>query len=143
VLNDFFGFMYDPNRDGILMQASAVAMPLMKFAFGEIKRRGRHSTTDISQLRAQGGGAVGGVGGSATAAPDLDDLVRILQRSENHLLATRVLYGSWHNSQPKAQVGRNRNRNRSKLGGRTELTTTVTITVPVLLTLHVAVPSLC
>ena len=79
------------------MQASAVAMPLMKYSFAEIKRR--------SVARTKSSSSSGNTGPIIEAsAADLEDLVRILQRSENHLLATRILLGSWHSSQSKAQV---------------------------------------
>jgi hypothetical protein len=84
------------------MQASAVAMSLMKFAFGELKRRSTHSVLD--RQRGGGGKAVAARGAAELAAPDLDDLVRVLQRTENHVLATRILYGSKHNGPSKAQV---------------------------------------
>lgn len=71
------------------MQASSVAMPLMKYSFAEIKRRSASHSRSAS---------------SAETASDLEDLVRILQRSENHLLASRILLGSWHSSQSKAQL---------------------------------------
>ncbi len=86
-----------PHRDGILMQASAVAMPLMKYSFAEIKRRSVARTKSTSSS-----GHTGPI--TEASAADLEDLVRILQRSENHLLATRILLGSWHSSQSKAQV---------------------------------------
>lgn len=79
------------------MQASAVAMPLMKYSFAEIKRRSVARTKSSSFS-----GNTGPI--SEASAADLEDLVRILQRSENHLLATRILLGSWHSSPSKAQV---------------------------------------
>ncbi|KAJ1440254.1 hypothetical protein B484DRAFT_476719 [Ochromonadaceae sp. CCMP2298] len=82
-------------RDGILMQASVVAMPLMRYALGEVQRRG-------GGTGAYSGPSGSNVGGGAPA--DLEDLVRILQRSENHLLATRILFGSRHNSAAKAAL---------------------------------------
>jgi hypothetical protein len=84
------------------MQASAVAMPLMKFAFGELKRR----STQAFQHKSAGKTATAR-GAADLAAPDLDDLVRVLQRTENHVLATRILYGSKHNGTGKAQVKNN------------------------------------
>ncbi len=86
------------------MQASAVAMPLMKFAFGELKRRSTHA---VQERRQKGGGKIAAAAARSAAelpAPDLDDLVRVLQRTENHVLATRILYGSKHNGTSKAQV---------------------------------------
>jgi hypothetical protein len=81
------------SRDGILMQASVVALPLMKYAFGEVRRRSLAQSASSARTSAE-----------TASAPDLEDLVRVLQRSENHLLATRVLYGSWFHGQYKAQV---------------------------------------
>lgn len=88
------------------MHATSVAMPLMKFALGEVKRRGTHSTVELLQRRSQAVPAARRSGSSAAELPtaDLEELVRVLQRSENHLLATRVLYGSWCSSDKKAQV---------------------------------------
>ena len=99
------------------MQASTIALPLMKFAFGEIQRREKHSSVDPSSSRSAGSkGTSRGVhtntstsGGSSLSvlnqqAPDLEEVVRILQSSENHILATRILYSSWHSSLQKAQV---------------------------------------
>jgi hypothetical protein len=83
------------HRDGILMQASVVAMPLMKFAIGEVKRRSA-STTNRKQVSA--------ASPTHNAAPDLKDLVSVLQSRENHLLATRILYSSWHLSDDKTKV---------------------------------------
>lgn len=75
------------------MQASVVALPLMKYAFGEVRRRSLAQSVSSAKDSAE-----------TASAPDLEDLVRVLQRSENHLLATRVLYGSWFHGQYKAQV---------------------------------------
>lgn len=92
------------------MQASAVAMALMKYSVGEVKRRGRHSSAELRssqhKTKTKKGTAVTAPSSSAWDQPavDLEDLVRILQRSENHLLATRVLYSSWHNGPAKSQV---------------------------------------
>ena len=40
----------------------------------------------------------------SSIATDLEDLVGVLQRSENHLLAVRMLLSSWHLSDKKAQL---------------------------------------
>ena len=85
------------------MQASAVAMPLMKFAFGEMKRRSLHSSLEHLHRGTARSRKVNSSGVDNSAA-DLQDLVRVLQRSENHLLATRVLYSSWFVHVNKAQV---------------------------------------
>lgn len=108
----FINGPYCLHRDGILMQASAVAMSLMKYSVGEVKRRGRHSSAELrtaqrshkptARATAAGGSASSGVWDQP--AVDLEDLVRVLQRSENHLLATRILYSSWHNGPAKSEV---------------------------------------
>lgn len=83
------------SRDGILMQPSAVVKPLMKYALSEVRRR---NTQTMS-------GVVAGKGAEASGA-DLEELVGVLQRSENHLLATRVMFSSWVSSANKAQVSK-------------------------------------
>lgn len=83
------------SRDGILMQSGVVTMPLMKYAFGEIQRRKpSNAAAALTATRAQ----------NPTGAPDLEELVQVLQRAENHLLAARVLFSTWNNSPAKAQV---------------------------------------
>lgn len=93
------------------MQASSVAMALMKYSVGEVKRRGRHSSAELRNAQSNRlgrnqmkGAATTSMGAWDQPAADLEDLVRVLQRSENHLLATRVLYSSWHNGPAKSQV---------------------------------------
>jgi len=95
------------------MQASTIALPLMKFAFGEIQRREKHSILDASANKVSGTRGSSRILGNSSSgylsvlsqqAPDLEELVRILQASENHILATRILYSSWHSSAQKAQV---------------------------------------
>lgn len=86
------------------MQPQTVVLPLMKFAFGEIKRREIHSYIKQSNHNTVVINKSNNNNIIEQHAPDLEEIVRILQRSENHLLAARVLYGSWHNSSFKAKV---------------------------------------
>ena len=85
-------------RDGILLSSTAILGPLIKFILKESQRR--RNTTTIP------GGSGFGVGSiSVTAAgTDVEDLVAVLQRSENHILACRVLLFSWLTNVSKAQV---------------------------------------
>jgi hypothetical protein len=100
------------------MHASTIALPLMKFAFGEIQRRERHysvlldkdpSANKVPIISKNSSRVLSSSSSShlsvlSQQAPDLEELVRILQSSENHILATRILYSSWHSSAQKAQV---------------------------------------
>lgn len=99
------------------MHASTIALPLMKFAFGEIQRRERHYSVLLDKDPSANKVPIVSKNSSkafsssssylpvlSQQAPDLEELVRILQSSENHILATRVLYSSWHSSAQKAQV---------------------------------------
>ena len=86
------------------MQPQTVVLPLMKFAFGEIKRKETHSYIKKSNSVHKMNSNNNGNNVVEQHAPDLEEIVRILQRSENHLLAVRILYGSWHNSSFKAKV---------------------------------------
>lgn len=98
------------------MHASTIALPLMKFAFGEIQRRERHYSVLLDKDPSANKVPIVSKNSSralssssylpvlSQQAPDLEELVRILQSSENHILATRILYSSWHSSAQKAQV---------------------------------------
>jgi len=96
------------------MHASTIALPLMKFAFGEIQRRERHYSVLLDKDSSAKKVPIVSKNSSRASssylpvlsqqAPDLEELVRILQSSENHILATRILYSSWHSSAQKAQV---------------------------------------
>jgi hypothetical protein len=71
-------------RDGILMAPVQVWGPLLLFLMEEVRRRQMPDAQRTSQ--------------------DIEKLVGILQRSENHLLAIRVLLTSWSSYTPKKQV---------------------------------------
>ena len=77
-------------RDGILMAPGAVLGHVLRYSAAEIRRR-------MS-------GTVSFTGTTNAAALDLEELVCVLQRSENHLLAVRVLLSSWHLGDTKAQL---------------------------------------
>jgi len=66
--------------------------PLLRFAAAEVKRRLTHQA--VVTVPAGGGkkgaAAAGHHGGDGGVAADLDDIVGVLQRSENHLLALKV-----------------------------------------------------
>jgi hypothetical protein len=81
-------------KDGILMSASLIWGPLLRYILMETKRR-------------EGAGAAAGTGGEGRAADlpeDIEKLVTTLQRSENHLLAARVILSTWSAYQGKKQV---------------------------------------
>ena len=80
------------SRDGILMAPSSVLGHVLRYSAAEIRRR-------LSTIASTTGTANGNA-----AALDLEELVCVLQRSENHLLAVRVLLSSWHLSDTKAQL---------------------------------------
>ena len=79
-------------RDGILMAPGAVLGHVLRYSAAEIRRRMSGTVSLI------------GTGSASAAALDLEELVCVLQRSENHLLAVRVLLSSWHLSDIKAQL---------------------------------------
>eukprot|EP01034_Spumella_vulgaris_P036472 gene36472-44984_t len=83
------------SRDGILMQPANVVKPLMKYALMEVRRRSVHTPGATSQSKDDNtSGAIAG---------DVRELIEVLQKSENHLLATRVMYASWSASAKKAE----------------------------------------
>ena len=74
--------------DGMLMSAQAATGPLMRFALRELHRRRGFCPSS---------------GSSAAPSPshgsdDVDELVTLLQGSENHMLAARVLHTTWSRS---------------------------------------------
>jgi hypothetical protein len=83
------------SRDGILMAPQAVLGPLLKHALREVQRKSVNSI--IAQFPHRSVKDV-------DEAPDIEEFVGILQRSENHMLAVRVLFSSWHASNMKAQL---------------------------------------
>lgn len=75
-------------RDGILMSATMIWGPLLRYILTETKRReGISSSQNSDQL-----------------PDDIERLVTTLQRSENHLLAARVILSTWSGYQGKRQV---------------------------------------
>lgn len=89
------------SRDGILMSPSTVLAPLMKFSLKEVQRRSAFFSPMASATSASGEVLTAAV---QLYPVDMEDLVGLLQRSENHMLASRVLLSSWHHSEAKAQV---------------------------------------
>lgn len=90
------------SRDGILMSSSAVMGLVLRYSAAEVRRR-------ISITATVSRGSMAGEGGinsevEEEVAGDLDELVCALQRSENHMLALRVLLSSWHMGATKAQL---------------------------------------
>lgn len=83
------------SRDGILMAPQAVLGPLLKHALREVQRKSVNSIIAQFPHRSIK---------DADDAPDIEEFVGILQRSENHMLAVRVLFSSWHTSNLKAQL---------------------------------------
>lgn len=85
-------------KDGILLSSTNVLMPLLKFCLKEIQRRNHtisslHTgTADSSSIVVSGAPPAPGAGTSL----ELMDLLTQLHKSENHVLAVRVLLTSWH-----------------------------------------------
>lgn len=82
----------DFSRDGILLAPQSALPPLLRFAMREVQRRTATKTTPATSSK------------PALVTNDLDDLVGLLQRSENHMLALRVLLCSWVSSNAKCQA---------------------------------------
>lgn len=72
-------------RDGILMSTSMIWGPLLRYILMETKRR--EGTLSVEQI-----------------PDDIDKLVATLQRTENHLLAARVILSTWSSYHGKKQV---------------------------------------
>ena len=68
-------------KDGILMTTSSVQGPVLRYAQHEVQRRWNYAKCSST---------------TKTVPQDLQDLVSILQRTENHVLASRVLLTTWH-----------------------------------------------
>ena len=81
-------------KDGILLSPATLWGPLVKHLLMETKRREAICSSSDSAFRSK-----------LANSDDVDKLVAILQRSENHLLAVRVILGSWHQYSSKKQVG--------------------------------------
>lgn len=73
-------------RDGILMSSSMIWGPLLKYILMETKRREGSNNNNL------------------TLPDDIDKLVTTLQRSENHILAARVILSTWSGYNGKKQV---------------------------------------
>lgn len=79
------------SKDGLLMAPGVILSPILKYAAAEMKRRLYMTVTTV-------------INSSCPIAIDLEELVGVLQRSENHMLALRVLLSSWHVSDLKAEL---------------------------------------
>eukprot|EP01036_Dinobryon_divergens_P030754 gene30755-40048_t len=97
----------DFSRDGILMASSSVLVPLLKFITKESQRR----NTKQSPGQGHGRGVTTSTIKGVTTTPsqeltqlDVDELVAVLQKSENHILAIRVMLGSWSSGSSKSQA---------------------------------------
>ena len=90
------------SRDGILMAPSTVMGLVLRYSAAEVRRRTSVTATISCSRMASEGGSSNEV--KEDVAEDLDELVCALQRSENHMLALRVLLSSWHMSATKAQL---------------------------------------
>jgi hypothetical protein len=80
------------NRDGILLSPALIWGPLVRHLLLETKRREAICQNPSSAES------------SSASSDDVDKLVAVLQRSENHVLAVRVILGSWHQYTSKKQV---------------------------------------
>lgn len=85
-------------KDGILLSPSSVLMPLLKFCLKEIQRRSHAISSLHTGAPVPSSIVVAGAPPSpgAGTSPELMDLLSQLHKSENHVLAVRVLVTSWH-----------------------------------------------
>lgn len=112
-------------RDGILMSPNIALGPLLRYSLREVQRRSCYcksiggsltvppSLPPSNPLKEKDNekkakdrarlGAPERVQDEEKCASDLEELVGVLQRCENHMLAVRVLLGSWNTSVIKAQ----------------------------------------
>lgn len=81
------------SRDGILLSPTVIWGPLVRHLLMETKRREAISSSDTSAIQ-----------NHAATSDDVEKLIAILQRSENHMLAIRVILCSWHHYSSKQQV---------------------------------------
>ena len=83
-------------RDGILLSPAMIWGPLLKYILMETKRREDLTLIDLNlqhhnqQLQQQ--------------PDDVEKLINILQRSENHILASRIIQSTWSAYHGKRQV---------------------------------------
>jgi hypothetical protein len=84
-------------RDGILMTPGSVLGLVLRYSAAEVRRRMSATATTNTATKTP-------TEGQEEIAGDLEDLVCALQRSENHMLAVRVLLSSWHLSDAKAEL---------------------------------------
>ena len=84
-------------RDGILMTPGSVLGLVLRYSAAEVRRRMTATATTNTATKTP-------PEGPEEIAGDLEDLVCALQRSENHMLAVRVLLSSWHLSDAKAEL---------------------------------------
>lgn len=87
-------------RDGILMTPGSVLGLVLRYSAAEVRRRMTATASTATAIAT----AKSSSEGQDEIASDLEDLVCALQRSENHMLAVRVLLSSWHLSDAKAQL---------------------------------------
>merc|ERR1711871_570111 len=87
------------SKDGILMTSGSIQGPVLKLAYQEIQRRwkkGNKSTQKQNEI-----------------PQDIKELVEILQRNENHMLASRVMMTSWYSDE---SIGKSLNSSLLSLG---------------------------
>ena len=91
-------------RDGILMSADTVLGPLLKFILKEIQRRGGVETSGHVLSDKKNSSRKLESLSSGDSSSDLEDLIQILQKSENYILMIRALLSSWCSYDNKAKV---------------------------------------
>ena len=105
-------------KDGILMSSSRVLVPLMKFCLKEIQRRhmllllpysfnnnnNNNINTNNNENNAEKSITTAATEAITSDIKDVEELILILQRSENHILTLRVLFGSWSIHPLKSQL---------------------------------------
>lgn len=76
------------DHDGLLLSQEQTLPLLAQYVLSETRRREHFLSISSGKL---------------PAFPDLVDLVTFLQRSEKHLMAMKILYGTW---QPSSDIGK-------------------------------------
>lgn len=95
------------SKDGLLMSEDSVRSVLTQYCIQEMKRRELSYETVTSG--ADGNGAkkaakTAATAPSASSSVDVDNVISVLQKYENHLIAMQILFRSWSSSSNKIAV---------------------------------------